>query len=404
MMLPAGFQQHGDLLRERALIRPFLSLSEEGSAQQVSGKAALCVAGLLVGGALQPDVELPVFGDPVTQVGPAANQRVVDEFRRRLPRGLADGCGGATGGDDPVAGERRDGVVEGAVGVGAGTSRVGGQGAQACEGNSPAGGRDAAGLVGGPHQCGEDPAGGGLLVHGQLAEGVVAQVREAARDLAHLLVGLVGEAAVVVPAQPQLAQSQLQRWEQRDRCLPCHRVDVQDVVDDPVREVGRERQTDGGGRPRDDLLQVAAVQRLGNVAQSGQGDGHQVGGEGAEGTVEVIAHDQEHGHGGMGPAQLHELVDGSQTPVLGVCLRRLGRLGEEFLELVDDQEQMVVVRLTVEAGPRRARKAIGHRAGQSGVLQLGEEVLAGAGTQRQPAVTAWNIPLGQGRQHARVDQ
>lgn len=49
------------------------------------------VAGLLLGRALEPALEVVVPRDPVTQIGPVADERVVDEFGRRFTGRRAEG-------------------------------------------------------------------------------------------------------------------------------------------------------------------------------------------------------------------------------------------------------------------------------------------------------------------------
>lgn len=85
-------------------------------------------------------------------------------------------------------------------------------------------------------------------------------------------------------------------------------------------------------------------------------------------------------------------------------MRSGSRLGEDFLELVDDQQHTVVVGLGGQAGSGCGRQVVGGGTGQAPIFQLREKVMPRSGIHGQPAVAARERSLGQGRQNTRVDQ
>ncbi len=389
--------------RETALLRPFEAFRQRRAPEEVSWVGFVGPAVALFSGVVQPFVETVVLGDPVPQFAPVADECVMDQLGHRLPgRGIGvPGGAERLGGDDAMACECRDDVVDGLVSAGTvvGARR---EVAQFVERDLGTGGRDVVVRVGRAHQGGQDPLGDGPVTGGQPVEGRVAPGRQAAGDSADALVGVVGEVSVLA-SLPQLAEGQLEQGQYCGGHLVGHRSLAgrgEDVDDDLLGQPRLQAEPHVMGGQGDDVVQVLPAQGARNVEESGRRGFQELGSQGGQAGVEVVAHDQDDAELAVRMDLRGDLVHDGQAPLLPFTV---GRLGEELFELVDDQHDTL--------SPGFGRQSAGHGRGESGsggpgqpgAFEFGRQVLPGAGDDGQPAVAA-PLARGQRTQDTGLDQ
>lgn len=82
----------------------------------------------------------------------------------------------------------------------------------------------------------------------------------------------------------------------------------------------------------------------------------------------------------------------------------VGALHQELFELVDDQQDALIVALSAQSAVDRCRDPVTRRPGQTGTLDLGQQILPRPGHHGQPPVTARQFSRRQRAQHTRLDQ